>query len=133
LERIRDALQEVLKTIEKILQVQHLYLKLGKLSLNERQQMMIRRLTSDFYGDLTTQKWAKLTRCSHDTAIRDINNLIRNGILRKSEAGGRSTSYIIILSNEQIASAEELPDDTLHAISKRSFKRYEGAQKDLSQ
>ncbi len=132
LERIRDALQEVLKTIEKILQVQHLYRKLGKLSLNERQQMMIRRLTSDFYGDLTTQKWAKLTRCSHDTAIRDINNLIRNGILRKSEAGGRSTSYMIILSNEQIASAEELPDDELHASSKRSFKRYEGAHKDLS-
>ncbi len=51
LQRIRDAFQEVLETIGKILQIQQLYRTVEKLSLNERQQGMIRRLTTEFYGD----------------------------------------------------------------------------------
>lgn len=98
LERIQEALQEVLQTIDKTLLVQQLYHKLEKLSLNERQQIMMRRLTTDFYGELSTQKWAKLTKCSHDTAMRDIMDLISKGILKRSKAGGRSTTYQVILS-----------------------------------
>ena len=98
LERMKEALQEVLQTIVKTLRVQQLYHKMDQLPLNERQQEMIKRLTTDFYGELTTQKWAKLTKCSHDTAIRDIKDLIHKGILKKTNAGGRSTSYQIILS-----------------------------------
>jgi len=108
LQQIRNALQEVLETIEKVLQVQQLYRTIEKLALNERQQGMIRRLTTEFYGDLTTQKWAKLTQCSHDTAMRDIKNLIGKGILKRSEAGGRSTAYQLILPNGHSASTEGL-------------------------
>lgn len=97
LQQISDSLQEVLETIERILQVQQLYRTIDKLPLNERQQSMIRRLATDSYGDLTTQKWAKITNCSHDTAIRDIKDLSEKGILKRSEAGGRSTSYHLIL------------------------------------
>lgn len=64
------------------------------LSLNERQKQMLNRLLDGgFKGKLTTTKWAKLTKCSHDTAQRDIVNLIGHDILVKDSAGGRSTSY----------------------------------------
>jgi len=61
--------------------------------LNDRQRMMINRLLDDFEGKLTSSKWAKLTRCSQDTAYRDIAALIERGILVRDPGGGRSTSY----------------------------------------
>lgn len=61
--------------------------------LNERQRSMINRLLNGFEGKLTSSKWAKLEKCSQDTALRDIEDLIRKGVLAKDSAGGRSTSY----------------------------------------
>ncbi|MGA8086057.1 MAG: Fic family protein [Terracidiphilus sp.] len=61
--------------------------------LNERQRSMINRLLNGFEGKLTSSKWAKLETCSQDTALRDIEDLIRKGVLKKESAGGRSTSY----------------------------------------
>ena len=66
-------------------------------SLNERQAKVINRLLDGFEGKLTSSKWAKLTKSSQDTANRDIAALVRLGILRKGEAGGRSTHYDLIL------------------------------------
>jgi Fic family protein len=60
---------------------------------NERQRAMINRLLNGFEGKLTSSKWAKLAQCSHDTALRDIEDLIRKRVLVKDAAGGRSTSY----------------------------------------
>ncbi|MHB1222249.1 MAG: Fic family protein [Gammaproteobacteria bacterium] len=60
---------------------------------NPRQHEIINLLLDDFYGKLTSSKWAKITKCSQDTALRDINNLLERGILVKEEGGGRSTSY----------------------------------------
>ncbi len=54
---------------------------------------MINRLLNGFEGKLTTSKWAKLEKCSQDTALRDIEDLIRKSVLTKESAGGRSTSY----------------------------------------
>ncbi|MBQ9955328.1 MAG: Fic family protein, partial [Eggerthellaceae bacterium] len=65
-------------------------------SLNERQRKVLTLLTDDFEGKLTAQKWAKLCKVSPDTALRDINALMKQGILRKSSAGGRSTAYEIV-------------------------------------
>lgn len=62
-------------------------------TFNERQLSIINRLLSGFYGKLTSSKWAKLTKCSQDTALRDINDLLERHILIKNDAGGRSTSY----------------------------------------
>jgi Fic family protein len=61
--------------------------------LNSRQREMLNRLLDGFDGKLTSSKWAKITKCSQDTAQRDINNLITKSVLEKEEAGGRSTSY----------------------------------------
>lgn len=69
--------------------------------LNERQQRVLNRLLDGFEGKLTSSKWAKLTKSSQDTASRDIDDLIRKGILVRGAAGGRSTSYELApLSNE---------------------------------
>jgi Fic family protein len=61
--------------------------------LNERQRSMLNRLLDGFGGNLTTVKWAKLAKCSHDTALRDIQDLLARGILVQNPSGGRSTSY----------------------------------------
>ena len=67
-------------------------------SLNDRQRMIINRLLDGFEGKMTSSKWAKLAKCSHDTALRDIGDLVGRRILKKDEAGGRSTSYQLCLS-----------------------------------
>ncbi|HLV93218.1 MAG TPA: Fic family protein [Aequorivita sp.] len=63
---------------------------------NERQQKMLNKLLDDFVGKLTTSKWAKINKCSQDTALRDIQDLINKDILEKESSGGRSTSYKLI-------------------------------------
>ena len=64
-------------------------------ALNKRQIMLINKLFDGFEGKLTTSKWSKITKCSQDTAWRDINDLIQKGVLIKNAAGGRSTSYLL--------------------------------------
>jgi Fic family protein len=61
--------------------------------MNERQRKIINLLLGDFEGKLTSSKWAKLAKCSQDTALRDIDALVTHGVLAKDDAGGRSTSY----------------------------------------
>jgi Fic family protein len=71
--------------------------KLDGLSLNERQRSVLNRLLDGFEGKLTTSKWAKLTKSSQDTATRDIQELVKMGVLDRSVEGGRSTSYNLVL------------------------------------
>ena len=61
--------------------------------INERQAKVLNRLLDGFDGKLTSGKWASIAKCSPDTALRDINDLLARGLLRRSDAGGRSTSY----------------------------------------
>lgn len=60
---------------------------------NDRQRLILNKLLDGLEGKLTSSKWAKLAKCSQDTALRDILNLVERGILVKNPAGGRSTSY----------------------------------------
>lgn len=61
--------------------------------LNERQVKLLNRLLDGLEGKLTSSKWAAVAKCSPDTALRDINELIVLGVLRKTAGGGRSTAY----------------------------------------
>jgi Fic family protein len=61
--------------------------------MNERQIKLVNRLLDGFEGKLTSSKWAAVAKCSPDTALRDINELVACGILTKTPAGGRSTAY----------------------------------------
>ncbi len=65
--------------------------------LNDRQLKMINKLLDGFIGKLTSSKWAKINKCSSDTALRDIQKLIEKDILKKEAAGGRSTNYELII------------------------------------
>lgn len=60
---------------------------------NKRQKKILNLLLEGFSGNLTSSKWAAITKCSQDTALRDIQDLINKGLLRKSRSGGRSTKY----------------------------------------
>ncbi|WP_300286109.1 hypothetical protein [Nitrosomonas sp.] len=64
--------------------------------LNERQIKLINRLLDGFDGKLTSSKWAAIAKCSQDTALRDITELLARDVLKKSEASGRSTSYELV-------------------------------------
>ena len=63
---------------------------------NERQRKILNKLIDGFEGNLTSSKWAKLGKCSQDTASRDIEDLIKRKILKKSSEGGRSTNYFLV-------------------------------------
>ena len=65
-------------------------------ALNDRQRLMLNKLLDGFEGNLTTTKWAKIAKCSTDTALRDITALIDAGILQKGTAGSRSTHYVFV-------------------------------------
>jgi Fic family protein len=62
--------------------------------LSEWQKKIINRLLDGFEGKLTTEKWAKLAKVSHGTALRDIQDLIHKGILTQEQGGGRSTALL---------------------------------------
>jgi Fic family protein len=64
--------------------------------LNDRQRDVLNRLLDGFEGKLTSSKYATIEKTSPDTALRDINDLVERGILKKDEGGGRSTSYSLI-------------------------------------
>ncbi len=65
-------------------------------TFNDRQRTMIERLFEGFEGKLTSSKWAMLAKCSQDTALRDIDDLVAKGVLTKDAPGGRSTSYSLL-------------------------------------
>ncbi|WP_440464280.1 hypothetical protein [Psychrobacter sp. ASPA161_6] len=71
------------------------YYALNSIVVNHR--ILLNTLLTSFYGKLTTKKWATITKCSADTALRDINDLVEKGMLKKSDALGRSTSYGVML------------------------------------
>lgn len=91
------AIEKALLTLNTILYKTQFWESLAEISLNERQRKMINRLLDGFDGNLTSSKWAKIAKCSQDTAHRDILDLIDRGIFTKNPEGGRSTSYSLII------------------------------------
>lgn len=93
LQAILRAVDEAQHSLDAALTKARLWQRWASLPLNERQVKLLNRLQDGFEGKLTSSKWAALAKCSPDTALRDINDLLARGVLRKSDAGGRSTSY----------------------------------------
>jgi len=82
-------------TLAGVIAKARLWERLRAFSLNDRQRLVINRLLDGFEGKLTTSKWAALARCSQDTALRDILQLVARGVLVRNPGGGRSTSYAL--------------------------------------
>lgn len=85
-------------TLKKVLTKADFWEAHSQTSFNERQRKMLNLLLDNFEGKLTSSKWAKITKTSRDTAIRDINDLIEKNVLEKEDEGGRSTNYTLILN-----------------------------------
>ena len=82
-------------TLSAVLHKARVWQTLQDLPINERQRLMLNRHLDGFEGNLTTSKWAKIAKCSSDTALRDITGLVERGMLVRNPAGGRSTSYTL--------------------------------------
>lgn len=80
-------------TLSSVLYKAKLWRRINEQPVNERQRLVINRMLDGFQGFLTTSKYAKLARCSTDTALRDIRELLERNIIVQNEGGGRSTSY----------------------------------------
>ncbi len=86
-------------TLGAVLEKARLWERFSKEPLNERQINVLNRLLDGLEGKLTTSKWAKIAKCSQDTAYRDILDLIQRGALQRDPGGGRSTSYSLVVSS----------------------------------
>ena len=93
------AVEKAEETLATVLAKARFWQQLAGISLNDRQIKLLNRLLDGFEGKLTSSKWASIAKCSQDTALRDITDLLERGVLRKSDASGRSTSYLIRLQD----------------------------------
>lgn len=81
------------RTLAAVLFKARLWQRINRRPVNDRQRLVINRLLDGFQGNLSTSKYAKLAKCSADTALRDMSELVERGILTRNPGGGRSTSY----------------------------------------
>ena len=88
-----NALKSTDTVLTKVLFKADFWTRHSKTLINERQKKLLNKVLDGIDGKLTSSKWAKVAKCSKDTAIRDINDLIGKDILQKESAGGRSTNY----------------------------------------
>lgn len=93
LDTLHRAVYQAQHTLDAVLTKARFWQHWATTPLNNRQVKLLNKLLDGFEGKLTSSKWATIARCSPDTALRDINDLLSRGVLRKTDAGGRSTSY----------------------------------------
>jgi Fic family protein len=90
---LRDALTSSEEVLSRVLYKNKFWNKHATQVLNGRQVLLINKLLDGLSGKMTSSKWAKIAKCSTDTALRDIQDLLQKQILRKNLVGGRSTNY----------------------------------------
>lgn len=90
---LKNALIDTEQTLKSILRKSEFWKLHSNTAFNERQRLMLNKLLDGFEGKLKTSKWGKIARCSRDTALRDIRDLMEKRILRQEPHGGRSTNY----------------------------------------
>ncbi len=96
LECIRRALQASEEKLSTVFKKASFWKDHATTIFNNRQVLLLNKLLDGFDGKLTTSKWAKIAKCSTDTALRDIQDLMEKKVLIKEDAGGRSTSYLVV-------------------------------------
>ena len=100
LNALHRAVDEAQHTLNAVLAKTRFWQRWATTPLNERQVKLVNRMLDGFEGKLTSSKWAAIAKCSPDTALRDITDLVNRGVLQKSHAGGRSTSYELSEASE---------------------------------
>lgn len=92
---LRSAIEASEGQLSQVLDKARFWEKYGSSPLNARQRILLGRILDGFDGKLTTSKWAKIAKCSQDTAGRDIQGLIELGIIVRDKGAGRSTAYLL--------------------------------------
>lgn len=100
LQTLQQAVEDAHHTLDQVLDKARFWRGVATVPMNERQIKVLNRLLDGFEGKLTTRKWATLAKCSPDTALRDITELVDRGVLQRSDAGGRSTHYEAVARSE---------------------------------
>ena len=90
---LKNAILATEYTTQKILDKAEFWKLYENTPINERQRLILNKLLDGFEGKLQTSKWAKITKTSTDTALRDIKDLIKKGILQQTKEGGRNANY----------------------------------------
>ncbi|NYT76940.1 Fic family protein [Alcaligenaceae bacterium] len=90
---LQKAVEHAHGTLDQVLVKTKFWQRAATIPMNERQIKVLNRLLDGFEGKLTTRKWAAIAKCSQDTALRDITELVQYEVLQKTAAGGRSTHY----------------------------------------
>lgn len=93
---LKNALQETENTMQKILRKAEFWKLHEHTLINERQRLMLNKLLDNFDGKLQTSKWAKITKSSTDTALRDLKDLVEKGILQAEKQSGRNANYELV-------------------------------------
>jgi Fic family protein len=97
---LKNAMHATEKTTQKIMQKAEFWKLHEKTGINERQRFILNKLFDGLEGKLQTSKWAKMTKTSTDTALRDIKDLIDKGILEQTKEGGRNANYCLVNTQE---------------------------------
>lgn len=97
LECLNTALQNTNETLQTVLAKARFWERHAATAMYERQKLMVNKLLDGFDGKLTSTKWGKIAKCSHDTALRDIKDLLDKGVLVKEPGGSKNTSYALNL------------------------------------
>ena len=92
-ETLHRAVGQAQHTLDAVLKKARFWQRLATMPLNERQVKLLNKLLDGFEGKLTSSKWVAMGKCSADTALSDINDLLARGVLGRLEGGGRSTGY----------------------------------------
>lgn len=91
-----QALNSTEKTLSSVLRKADFWERNRNIPFNERQRKILNMQFDGFFGKLTTGKWSKNAKCSTDTALNDIRDLVAKGVLKRAEEGGRSTNYVLV-------------------------------------
>jgi Fic family protein len=91
---IKRAIKNTDEILDCVLKKARFWSHWAGIAMNERQSAMLKKLLDGYDGKLTSSNWAKIMKCSPDTALRDLSDLVVKGILLKAEGGGRGTNYV---------------------------------------
>ena len=105
---MQRALEATDQSLERVMTKAEFWETHKKTIFNKRQLLMLNKLLDGIDGKLSSSKWAKMAKCSADTAIRDINDLLEKSVLVKEIGGGRSTNYALSIGRENQSSPKEV-------------------------
>ncbi len=91
---LQKAVEQAHGALDQVLVKTKFWQRAATIPMNERRVKVLNRLLDGFEGKLTTRKWAAIAKCSQDTALRDVTELVQSQVLQKTAAGGRSTVSI---------------------------------------